>query len=73
MFRTLTLVIMRNPQEQGTSQLGKIAELWEHLRLRDTVSSLTIPFLKGNSRSNEDTTVRQGNGHKTAGKNTIKK
>jgi hypothetical protein len=45
-----------------------IAESREYLCLKDTVSSLTIPFLKGNSRSNEDTTVRQSNMHKKAGK-----
>jgi hypothetical protein len=71
MFRTLALIIMWTSQEQGTSRLGKIAEPWEHLCLRDTVSSLTIPFLKGDSRSNTDTAVRRGDRHKTAWKNNI--
>jgi hypothetical protein len=70
MFCTLALVIMGNPQEQGTSRLGKIAEPLQHLRLRDTFSSLTIPFLKGNSRSNTNTAVRQDERHKIVGKIT---
>jgi hypothetical protein len=72
-FRALALVVKWNPKEQRESRLGRIAEPWEHLRLRDTVSSLITPFLRGNSCSDEDTTEGQDDEHKTCKNNTTNK
>jgi hypothetical protein len=69
-FCPLALVIKRNPREQETSRLERMAELREHLCLRDTVSLLTIILLRGNSRSKGNSAERHDDEHKTRGKIT---
>jgi hypothetical protein len=58
MFHSLALSHnAKTPRNIGRPNYGRIAELLEHLRLRDTVSSLTTLSPKGNSCSNRDVAV----------------